>query len=366
MPNSAELSKTRFMYHCFPRRRGVDDDYSKGLRILELIAEYGLLLTPEMETWKDRKTAPSPAEEYTVVAKRCCFTEIGQEELQRHTRYFGQFALEFETRVLCDLGALPVFYVPRTTDSDGYGPGAAIVTQLAHVQELLERVATFREFANSVGGPHPQAPVLVKRAEDGGLVVGIPDGLSLTIPGEIVARAAKVNPAFKLEIPTGVSPLGLTAGTLMSIFNILHWGLHQPDVLTGTIKAMGSLFYSTERADDPFLSHYQQREWRIIANVKKDSVEICRPVPPELRRRLVDLDRAFFERVLPFRTGPAAIVDQSRIFSETSDGLRVGSFLRRVIVPSAVISDAQRIMSSRELGAEVVGLDEFPANEGVG
>lgn len=318
-----------------------------------------------METWKDRKSSPSPAEEYTVVSKRCCFTEIGQEELQRHSHYFGQFALEFETRVLCDMGALPVFYVPRTTDSDGYGPGAAIITQLAHVQELLERVAAFREFANSVGGPHPQSPLLVTRADDGGVVVGIPDGLSLTIPGEIVARAAKVNPAFKLEIPPGMVPLGLTAGTLMSIFNILHWGIHQPDVLTGTIKALGSLFYSTERAEDPFLSHYQQREWRIIANLKKDGVDVCRPVPSDLRRKLVGLDPAFFERVLTFRTGLAAIVDQSRIFSETSDGSRVGLFTRRVIVPSVVITEAQRILSSRKLDTEVVGLDELSTKEGV-
>src|SRR5438105_2400298 len=99
------------MYHCFPRRREGRDDHSKGLAILELILEYGLLLTPEIEVWQDRKMPPSPPEEYSVVSKRCCFTEIAKKEVQRHATYFGQFGLEFETKALCDLGALPVFYI---------------------------------------------------------------------------------------------------------------------------------------------------------------------------------------------------------------------------------------------------------------
>lgn len=104
----------RFMYHSFPRRRADGErDHGKGFAILELIAEHGLLLTPEIERWTDVKTAPSPPEEYIVVSRRCCFTELAPHEVPNHAERFGDFALEFEHRTLLDLGAMPVFYVPR-------------------------------------------------------------------------------------------------------------------------------------------------------------------------------------------------------------------------------------------------------------
>lgn len=342
---SVPTQTNRYMYHSFPRRRGAQEDNKKGLAILSLILKHGLLLTPEIETWRDRKMPPSPPEDYTVVSKRCCFTEIAENELRRHAEYFGQFALEFDTRVLCDLGALPVFYVPRTTDSHGYGPGAAIVTQLAHVQELLERVTAFRQFANSVGGPHPMAPLLVTRSDEGGMVIGVPDGQTLIIPAALIARAAAVNPSFKFEVPPGVTPFGMSAGTLMSLFNILHWGIHQPDILTGTVKALGSLFYSTERVDDPFLSHYQQREWRVIGGLKKDGVEINLAVSPELRKELIGLDSAFFERVLEFRTGPSALVDQCEVLGEMVIGGHISRHIRRVIAPASSIGRVRQVLS---------------------
>lgn len=350
----------QFMYHCFPRRRGEAAGPGKGLDILELILEFGFLLTPEVEVWHDRKVPPSPPEEYQVVSKRCCFTELPEGEVFRHAAYFGQFALEFETRVLCDLGALPVFYVPRTTSSDGYGPGAAIVTQLAHVQEVLERLTAFRDFANVTGGPHPEAPLLATGSNDGGLTIGIPGGETLTVSGEVVARAAELNPAFKFEPPQGVVPLGLSAGTLLSLMNMLHWGIHQPQILTGTLKALGSLLYSTERQDDPFLSHYQQREWRLIGNIKKDGVEVCQPVPTALRERLMVLDPGFFERRLELRGGPVALVDTSRVYSVTPEGRSVRSFIRRVIAPAEAVVPARKIVWSAGVKVDVVALEELP------
>lgn len=350
------MSENRFMYHSFPRRKNGDQTNERGLAILRLIVEHGLLLTPELETWRDRKLDRSEPEEIFVASKRCCFTEIAEDELARHAEYFGAFALEFETRVLCDLGAMPVFYIPRTTDSDGYGVGAAIVTQLAHVQELAERVNAFRQFAMAAGGPHPDAPVLVRRDHDGNLLIGVPNGPVLTIPKEILDRAAK-NPSFRLEVGENLVPLGMSAGTLLSLFNVLTWGIHVPDVLVGAIQSLGSLFYSTERIDDPFLSHYRQREWRIIGNMKKDGVELTKPVGSELRAELIALDSDFFGKKLPFRTGPAARVDQTQVFGETQLGKHVSKCLRRIIVPSDVLAAAVKI--TKHLGVEVVSTESI-------
>ena len=40
----------------FPRRKAgmPDETHEKGLRILKMVAEHGLLLTPEVEDWQAR------------------------------------------------------------------------------------------------------------------------------------------------------------------------------------------------------------------------------------------------------------------------------------------------------------------------
>lgn len=354
----------RFMYHSFPRRRAGEDANVKGLSILRLIVSNGLLLTPEIEHWRDSKTPPSPSEDYIAVSKRCCFTELAAHELPRHADYFGSFALEFDARTLVDLGAMPVFYLPRTTGTDGYGPGPAIVTQLAHVQDLLSRITAFREFSAVAGGTHPSAPLMAQSGTDGGLVVLVPGtDLSLTVPADIIARAKQVNPSFSFVPPEGLTPLGLTAGTLQSIFNVLHWGIHNPDVLTGTIKALGSLFYSTERPDDPFLSHYQQREWRIIAGMKKEGVPVSQPISGDLRLALLELDRAFFERTIPLPSGPKALVDGCEVFGNPASGVPLLGSVRRIIAPECALSDVAALMQ-RVRDIDVVALESLATESG--
>lgn len=351
--------KPRFMYHNFPRRRSGEDANSKGLSILKLIASSGLLLTPEMEHWRDSKTPPSPAEDYIVVSKRCCFTELAIDELPKHAEYFGPFALEFESRKLIDLGAMPVFYVPRTTGTDGYGPGPALVTQLAHVQDLLARVTEFRRFSQAAGQLQPVAPVMARGNADGGFVLMVPGtDLTLTIAADVIARAKRANPSFSFTAPSGVAPMGLNAGALQSIFNILHWGLHDPDILTGTVKALGSLFYSTERLEDPFMSHYQQREWRIIAGTKKDGVPLSRPVSSELREKLIELDRAYFGRTLPFPSGSKTLVDECETFGFPHEGDSIVSSVRRVITPECVLGEAAAALKGTR-GVEVVAIESL-------
>jgi len=356
----AMTEKPRFMYHSFPRRRSGEDSDTKGLSILKLIASNGLLLTPEIEHWRDSKTPPSPPEDYIAVSRRCCFTELAPDDLQKHAGYFGNFALEFDQRTLVDLGAMPVFYVPRTTGTDGYGPGPALVTQLAHAQELLARVTAFRKFSQAVGEMHPSAQILASAGINGGLVLGVPGSdVSYSIPADVVARAKKVNPSFDFVAPSSPTPLGLTAGTLLSIFNLLHWGIHDPDVLTGTIKALGSLFYSTERPDDPFLSHYQQREWRIIGGMKRDGIPLSRSLPIEMRRALIDLDAPFFQWMLPFPSGSKALVDECEVFGFPQDGTSILSRVRRAVVPERAMNEAAAIL--HESGVEVVSLESLAA-----
>ncbi|MDP2377826.1 hypothetical protein [Reyranella sp.] len=353
-------SPPRYMYHNFPRRAGADAE-RKAIEILSLIIEHGLLLTPEIERWVDEKTPPSPPEEYISVGRRCCFTELAEHELPKHAEYFGKFALEFEPRILCDLHAMPVFYVPRTSDSNGYGIGPALITQLAHVQEMLGRLTKFLEFARSVGNAHASAPVIAHPSADGGVAFTIAGTTStLNIPRGMLEQAKKKNPSFRPPVlsPSGTQ-LGTTAGGLASILNTLTLGLHEPKVLTGTVQALASLFYSTERPDDPFLSHYRQREWRIISNMKRRDVDLSQRVSGELRKQLVELDRQFFERELQFPSGLKPLVDECHVFRGDSAGRMALSFARRVICPAIHRTEVESLLRDGGMNVPVATMEEI-------
>jgi hypothetical protein len=359
IPMVTDLTPRRYLYHCFPRRHRRDETGQKALAALRLMINHGLLLTPEIEKWRDSKMTPGTAEDYQVVSRRCCFTDLAEHELPRHMETFGTFALEFEPSVLRDLGAVPVFYVPQM-DGISYGPGPALVTQLAHVQDMLSRIAAFRKFAAQAAGEAGESPVLAANGLDGGLVLGVPgSSAEITIPRSILERATTANPGFcPPSIPPGQAVLlGVNAPSLQSLLNIIQWGLHDAEVLVGTVKALGSLFYSTERVNDPQLSHYQQREWRIIGGMKKDTVELSTPVSHELREQLLDLDREYFERELEFPCGRKRIVDQCEVFAKTSTGESVFSCVRRIFCPAPLV-DAVRDVIPATSNVEIIGINK--------
>jgi hypothetical protein len=115
MTATAETMKLEgFFYHSFPRRgRHGDKEVQKGLKILELIRDFGLLLTPEVTAWEYPHADGSPPRKIEMVQRRVSFTELSPCELPRHAEEFGRFALEFEIDTLKSLYALPVFYIPR-------------------------------------------------------------------------------------------------------------------------------------------------------------------------------------------------------------------------------------------------------------
>lgn len=352
------------MYHSFPRRRKNDVDGEKGLRILRLIAEHGLLLTPEILHWRETKADRTyPQEEYTQVSKRCCFTELSETELPRHAAYFGEFALEFDHRTICDMGALPVFYIPRMSSEDDYGVGPAIVTQLAHVQDLTSRLTAFKQFANAATVANPNARIGVVRANDGGYVLFAEHTeVELHLPKEIIAQAQRQNRDFAPpELPEGPASLGFNAQALLTLLNMLNWGLHDPGVLTGMVKALGCVIHPTERAGDPLLSYYQQREWRLIAGVLKDTSKVDKAVPQKLREELLDLDREFFGRELTMPQGKRMLVDECVLCPTTPSGSHVMRSARRVFCSTGKLKAVREIMTDHR-NIEVVSIDAAAPN----
>ena len=83
----------RLFYHSFPRRgRNTAGEIEKGCRILSLIADAGLLLTPEGVHWKYPHADGTPPREQQVIQRRVCLTELAPAELPRPGEEFGHFA----------------------------------------------------------------------------------------------------------------------------------------------------------------------------------------------------------------------------------------------------------------------------------
>lgn len=324
----------------------MNDADRKGLAILELIARYGLLLTPEVTEWRDVKMAPSPSESYLQVSRRCCFTELSPEELPGHSERFGAYALEFNHQILVDLHAVPVIYIPRMSGYENYGVGPAIVTQLAHVQNLLSQLAELKKFAQAAAAASATAPLGMFKAPDGSIIVGASGtNLSFTIPAKLLERVQAVAPGFvPPQIPEGGAPVGVNAGGLLTVLNVMTWGQHDTSVLVGTVKALGSLISSTERLGDPLLSHYQQREWRIIGGILHDESPISGKPSPDHRARLMELDPNFYGRQLVLPSGPNMFVDECEVLATAANGRAVIESVRRVHCPSNQVENVKAIV----------------------
>jgi hypothetical protein len=93
-------------YHSFPRPKHGQDSIQKGLKILENFLKSGILLVPEIITYKHGE------KEYYAAQSRFCITQIDISELKAHEKYFGGFHLEFTNHQAYSLGAIPVFYLP--------------------------------------------------------------------------------------------------------------------------------------------------------------------------------------------------------------------------------------------------------------
>ena len=301
----------RFFYHSFPRRRGIDEsgEVEKGLAILRLMKEMGLLLTPEIIEWPEVRPDGSLSEPWYVAQKRCCFTELSPVDLPQHAEVFGHFAIEFDIQVLRSLGAMPVFYLPRISEANvGLEALASkLVAGIGQLEVLFDRLSQLEGLVQS--NPHKDKRLLL--TENG----------------------------------IGTHESWCSVGGAEELLSFLTRGLQPVLSLHAILKTVSNFFYPTEdlRYTD-LQGYYQQREWRILANMARDGVELTRPLYKSEMESLLELDREFFSRPLFFRTGTFHTVDQCRLF-EQLDGRSIIRYARRVIVPAIAGARANEILN---------------------
>jgi len=114
-------------YHCFPRAPSnaslsTCDLDEIGLKILEQILRFGLLLTPE-----ELEIPPNPLSDLDtppltrIIQRRACFTLVSREELYEGPiiRQFGEFAIALDSHEARELGIVPTLYYYKPDDAQG-------------------------------------------------------------------------------------------------------------------------------------------------------------------------------------------------------------------------------------------------------
>jgi len=359
-------NERHFLYHSFPRRFLDDKTFhvAQGLKVLDLMCRFGLLLTPEIHVWRDHKMGAGKSDDITQESIRCCFTELAASELPEHGRHFGNFSLEFELKTLADLGALPVLYIPRMSGYDDYGIGSALIAQGAEASELISRIADLKQFATAAQNASPSAEILAIPTSDGGFKLSV-HGLDnfFPIPRWVIDRAKRNDPDYAPPVlPPQGEPIGTVATGLFSLVNLLTLGLpSETRAMQHPLRTLAAIVQPTERTrdgrgSDPF-SYYRQREWRLFP-FHENGLERCTPISSEHRDALIGLDPEFFGRKIKLSKGEMPLADGSLICATTRNDKHIFSAVRRIICPREQIESVKCIVS--KFGdIEVVSLESL-------
>lgn len=322
----------RYFYHSFPRR-GRDDESAvqRGLTILELIRDFGLLLTPEITTWEYPHADGSPPRKMEMVQRRVCFTELAPAEVPQHAREFGQFALEFEIDTLKRLHALPVFYIPKG-DTSPLGP--TLVIQLIDAMCVIDRMARVKQ--------------------------------ALELPNV----PPRVNFEFGFDRPKSFN---IDAEEMRRSIDGITYATTPPQMLSLAIEGVMNLFYFAD-ADSSYenstLKYYRQREWRIAGNIGQMGKHLMGLPSKSLSDRLLALDAEFFGREFPRKgvtpTNPSLnnrtvgdrLIDWLFVY-QGIDGRHIVGAARRAIVPREAIQSAKAILAKHSNPPPVVAIEEL-------
>lgn len=314
----------RKYFHSFPRIRASDTQETtaaKGLHILELIKDIGLIAAPEIVEWHaplqdgSRRTI-----KYEQV--RICFTELDESELPEHARRFGPFALEFETDRLRQMGALPVIYMPQPLSSgDLSAVGAALVMQFHHIEATLRLLETLRVSTNEdellAANPEathvaPDCVMHLRNTEDDG---GVTNEFSL--------------------------PIGL----VRDILSFIGFKNAPFSEMMNAIDYAKSLFYPTDDLiHDERLAYYRQREWRIGRGLSSAGAVHSRPLTEAEKQRVIDIDPRFWTTAIG--TPPRPRIEMAHSIPKFGNSPVIEA-ISRFIVPAEAEQAARNLFGDK-------------------
>lgn len=327
-----EMSKApeRYFYHSFPRRWREESSDDHAIKILELIRDFGLLMTPEVATWQYTHVNGTPPRTQSMTQRRISFTELAPYELARHARDFGRFALEFDVGVLKSLGAVPVFYIPHADARlHASGLGETIVMHLIDSMRTTDRMSQLNAILQAV--PHGRERQLV-------------------------------------SIPTEHGPVtfDLHVNEARETVRMINHALAPADQQANFLEGALNFFYPDGNASAE-LKYYRQREWRMGGNPAVRGSEIMSRPSSTMIDRLLALDEEFFGREYPPQNielsnvsehGKAKrrLVDECWVFASLG-GKSVFQHIRRVIVPNHSMNRVRQVLSGLDNPPPVIALE---------
>jgi hypothetical protein len=129
--------------------------------------------------------------------------------------------------------------------------------------------------------------------------------------------------------------------------------------IVNALRSLTSLFYPTEHPRyTGLLGYYRQREWRLFSGAFLHGRPTTTVTNDEQQRELLEIDREFFNRKLPFPDGEATLAAKSHYLS-TVAGKHPLAALNRLIVPHAALDEAASILAAHGIDRPVLALEDL-------
>ena len=317
------IPESRFFYHSFPRPSDEDSrgiTIQKGLAILRLIKQTGLVLAPEIVEWHTPISIGSPSP-IRLLQQRICFTELSRSELNEHSRRFGPFAVEFDIMQLRRVGALPAIYMPQALSEDHFSLIAPfIVSHMSHINHTLERINDISQYKH---------PDYIKRNHG---VTEIGENCEFTLRNTDASGGI----AQEFKIPWSA---------IRDFLSYVGFENAPFDAMMGAVSIAQSLFYPTDDEHvDQQLGYYRQREWRITAGYYVNGVSRARALEDSEKVMLTDVDADFWKRQMNDGEETFLRLDKAVVLVQPSPQ-KLLQMINRIIVPAEIAGDARQILA---------------------
>lgn len=310
-----------YFYHSFPcSKRGetVEDNLERGFLTLKSIIKNGLLITPEvMELPFDLTMNQKP-----LVQSRLCFTLIPNNKLLEHTNKFGKFSIEWNTKVLKEMGVIPTMYM---SVFDFHGKDNLKYA----TPKFLSRLLTYHEEERNIN-----------------------EKLAL----EFSEVSEKLIP-FQTSMKFGGEKRYEIMGELLKELERLEKALADSSEKKGWYETLENLIYPVDNNEHKTGEggYYNQREWKLIGNLQKEGKFVAEfPTEAQLRE-LLELNPHFFGQTIK-SADRVLLKGQLSQFFKNYDDKHILEYANKVIVPDEYIERVESILKENGLLIEVAVL----------
>lgn len=319
-------------YHSFPRRfcsnsysYGNEFQIQKGLEIFESILTYGVLLVPEIVEFDgelDTETGNTTSE-LLALQRRFCLTHLNEEQLTSHASSFGGFHLEFSEISIRKLGAIPVFYIPKSNPNENTGLdilGNTLLHRLSEIQDILRILSEIDSKLTS------EVKSLFKRS---------------------------------IKLYSNENDRKISHSDLSWFLNSLKEGKQEFKELAATIEVLSYIFYPTKRRNvsnsysDNNIYYYLQREWRVIGGISLNMNSIDDDLTEIEKVHISNIDTDFFRSPISNHFDSNTIIDECKVIRDI-EGTPIKNLISRIYAPKHSKNRLKNILSYFNLDIDII------------